>query len=101
MRRNLAIVLMLMASPVMAMDIPTHSVSGTVVTIDGQLLTVKTRTGLSKINIAGSAKAEMIGLPLKVGAMVVVVGNNINGGVLQALTVSRAKPDVKSWPNDK
>jgi len=43
----------------------------------------------------------MIGLPLKVGAMVVVVGNNINGGVLQALTVSRAKPDVKSWPNDK
>jgi hypothetical protein len=102
MRRTFVLLSMLSMSLLCAMAAtPVHSVSGTVLTIDGPLLTVKTRTGTSKINVAAAGKAEMIGLPLTVGAAVVVIGNDINGGVLQALTVSRAKTDPKTWPKDK
>jgi hypothetical protein len=78
-----------------------HSTSGVIVSINGSLFTVKTRTGMARIDISAATANHRVGQPLAVGLPITALGDQIGGGALLATSISRAKSQNQFWPADR
>jgi outer membrane protein assembly factor BamB len=80
----------------------TRRVSGTLMSINGTLLSVLTRNNQAvQVEASGAIAAERVAV-LNVGRPYTVVGNAAAGtGVLLAQAVSRAKRSAVTWPDDR
>lgn len=94
-------ILALLISRALAISPAAHSTSGTIISISGTIVTVKTRTGMARVDITAADKANQVTLPLTVGKPITAIGNQNGGGVLLATAVSRAKPQNQFWPADR
>jgi hypothetical protein len=78
-----------------------HQIYGTITTVNGDLLTIKTRTG-ALVNVdATQAVQEYASVLLLVGEPVRILGSYNTSNVLQATSVARAKPSPALWPPDR
>jgi len=85
-----------------ALEAPTgNAISGTVSKIDGSEVTLTTRTGGTTRIDATKARQQSQSIPLVVGGTVIVHGTKDASGVMQAETITHAKPDPALWPADR
>jgi hypothetical protein len=76
-------------------------VTGTLLTVRGSLLTLRTRTGkLVQVDDSDAARHERIG-DLVAGKPFNARGKYDAAGVLHAVAIVRAKPSEASWPADR
>ncbi len=88
--------------PVASPDSP-HAVSGTLLEVSGETLTLTTRTGkTTKVDASQAIKDQKVGAPLKPGLAFTALGLSFNDvGVLKATAIIRAKgTSGNSWPKD-
>lgn len=88
--------------PVASPDSP-HAVSGTLLEVNGQTLTLTTRTGkTTKVDASRAIKDQRVGAPLRPGLPLTALGSSLNEvGVLKATAIIRAKgTSGNSWPKD-
>lgn len=90
------------AAPALAAEAPaSNAISGTVNSIDGSQVTLKTRTESTARIDATKAQEESKSIPLAVGGAVTVQGTTDASGVVHAETITHAKPDPALWPADR
>jgi hypothetical protein len=90
------------AAVAQALTPPTgNSISGTIASIDGSQVTLKTRTGSAARIDVTKAQQESQSIPLVVGGPVIVEGTSDASGVMHAETITHAKPDPALWPPDR
>ena len=76
------------------------SVRGTVISVAGDTLSLRERTGhVEKIDIAAARAAHHAGV-LPVGGAVVVYGKRGADGVFHATSIGHTSADSKAWPPD-
>jgi len=80
---------------------PATRLIGTIVTIDGAQLTIKTRTGAEVLVYAGPALDAQESTDLLVGRSVDILGTLIGpNGLVSADAIRRAKDNPAGWPLD-
>jgi hypothetical protein len=80
----------------------TRRVSGVLLSVDGSVLTLLTRTGQTVRVDDSAAVANQRTAILTVGRPYIVVGgSDLETGAVQALAITRAKPGGTSWPEDR
>jgi hypothetical protein len=92
-----------LASAVASLPSP-HVVSGTLLTVSGSTLTLKTRKGESAtVDASQAIQNQQVGTPLNVGVPLTAEGKAIEAnGALLATSIDRAKGDKgELWPEDK
>jgi hypothetical protein len=78
-----------------------NEVTGTLITVSGSFLTLRTRTGkLVRVDDSDAVRHERTG-DLVTGKPFNVRGKYDAAGVLHAVTIVRAKPSPASWPPDR
>ncbi len=78
-----------------------HEVTGTLVTISGVHLTLRTRTGkLARVDDSDAIRHERSAV-LVVGKPFTAGGTYDSGGILHATVIVRAKPLSATWPTDR
>ena len=78
-----------------------HEIFGTITTVNGDLLTITTRTG-ALVNVdATQAVQAYASVGLLVGEPVRILGSYNTSNVLQAASIARAKPSPNLWPPDR
>jgi hypothetical protein len=78
-------------------------ISGTLIAVNGETLTLQTRTGkTATIDASGALLHEGVTGPLNLGTPYTAQGMTFDaGGVLVATTIARAKPSAGLWPPDR
>jgi hypothetical protein len=92
-----------LASAVASLPSP-HVVSGTLLTVSGSTLTLKTRKGKSAtVDASQAIQNQQVGTPLNVGVPLTAEGKAIEAnGALLATSIDRAKGEKgELWPEDK
>jgi hypothetical protein len=80
---------------------PATRLSGTIVTIDGPRLTIKTRTGAEVMVYAAPALEAQRSAVLLVGRSVDILGTLVGpNGLVSADVIRRAKDNQAAWPPD-
>jgi hypothetical protein len=78
-----------------------RKISGTIMAVAGNNITLATRTGKPvRVDAAGAVR-RYLSVVLLVGAQVTVSGNYDGTGVLVATRVLHAKPSPGGWPEDR
>jgi len=86
-------------SPVATPDFP-HVISGTLLEVNGPILTLKMRTGESKA--VNTSNAINVQRPLNLGVPFTALGSTIDAtGALVATSIVRAKRSGEFWPPDR
>src|SRR5271166_1084897 len=80
-----------------------HTISGTLVAISGETLTLRTRAGkTATIDASGALRNERVTGPLMVGTPYTAQGTTFDtSGALLATAIGRAKPSSGLWPSDR
>jgi hypothetical protein len=78
-------------------------ISGTLVAVNGSVLTLRTRAGkTATIDASGAFRNERVTGPLKLGTPYTAQGTTFDAtGALLATAIGRAKPSEGLWPSDR
>jgi hypothetical protein len=82
---------------------PGHTISGTLIAVNGEALTLRTRTGNSvTIDASAAFQNERVTGPLKVGSPYTAQGMTFDAsGALLTTAIARAKVTPGLWPLDR
>jgi hypothetical protein len=80
-----------------------HMISGTLVTVNGSVLTLRTRAGkIATIDASGALRNERVTGPLNLGTPYTAQGTTFDAtGALFATAIGRAKSSEGLWPSDR
>jgi len=80
-----------------------HTISGTLIAVDGGTVALRTRAGnTATIDASEALQNERVTGPLVVGSPYTAQGKTFNAsGALVATAIARAKPSPGLWPLDR
>jgi hypothetical protein len=80
-----------------------HTISGTLIAVNGETLTLRTRAGkTADVDASGALRNEKVTGPLTLGTPYTVEGTTFEAsGALFATAIDRAKPSSGLWPSDR
>jgi hypothetical protein len=88
------------ANAVVAPDAaPASRITGTVKAISGSLITLQTRSGLSRVDATAAQRADL-SARIYLGEALLVRGTRGAGGLFEAASIMRAKSSPLLWPPD-